>query len=137
VEALARSDDVAERLATLDPREPVFARLRQALADARALAARTDLPELPREVPTLRPGDRHRAVVPVRRWLAALGDLPASVPAPDEMIYDRSMADAVKRFQLRHGRDPDGVVGHVALNDLRVPLAVRIEQIELAMERLR
>jgi L,D-transpeptidase YcbB len=134
---LARSDDVADRLAALDPPVPTFARLREALAGMRALAERTDLSALPPDVPTLRLGDRHPAVVSIRRWLAALGDLPASVQSPDEMVYDHDVADAVKRFEMRHGRDPDGVLGRVALHDLRVPLVVRIEQIELAMERLR
>jgi murein L,D-transpeptidase YcbB/YkuD len=137
VAALARSDRVGEQLATLDPPVPIFARLRGALAETRALAARTDLPELAGDTPTLRLGDRHPAVVPLRRWLVALGDLPAPVPPLDEMVYDRDVADAVKRFQLRHGRDADGILGRVALHDLRVPLVVRVEQIELAMERLR
>jgi murein L,D-transpeptidase YcbB/YkuD len=136
--ALAGGDDPARRLAALDPPVPTFARLRDALARTRALAARSDLTEPPDDLPTLHPGDRHPAVPALRRRLGALGDLPETAPPPaDATIYDRDLAEAVMRFQERHGRDVDGILGRVTLRDLRVPLGARVRQIALAMERLR
>jgi murein L,D-transpeptidase YcbB/YkuD len=44
---------------------------------------------------------------------------------------------AVQRFQTRHGLEPDGVIGPATARALAVPLAWRVRQIELAMERLR
>ena len=41
------------------------------------------------------------------------------------------------RLQARHGLDPDGVLGQATQLALRVPLAGRVRQIELALERLR
>ncbi len=138
VGALARSDDPARRLAALDPPVPTFARLRQALAEMRALAARTDLPDVPADLPALHPGDRHPGIPALRSRLVALGDLLETTPAPVEpTVYDRDVAAAVRRFQQRHGLDPDGIVGPVTRGDLRVPLRERVAQVQLAMERLR
>jgi len=140
VAALATSDDPAAALAALDPRVPSFAALREALAEALALAARSDVPDVPADLPVLRPGDRHPGVVPLRRRLTALGDLGPAPPdgaPPDETRYDPETVAAVRRFQARHGGNVDGVVGRDTLRALRVPLAARAEQIALAMERLR
>jgi len=137
VSELAASDAPGARLAALDPPFPVAERMRAALARMRAVAARTDVAPPP-ALPTLRPGDTDAGVPALRRWLAVLGDLPEDTPnPPDPTRYDGALVAAVQRFQQRHGRDPDGIVGEITRRDLRVPVRERIEQIELAMERLR
>jgi murein L,D-transpeptidase YcbB/YkuD len=45
--------------------------------------------------------------------------------------------EGVRRFQIRHGLEPDGVLGKGTQAALRVPVAWRVRQIELALERLR
>jgi murein L,D-transpeptidase YcbB/YkuD len=45
--------------------------------------------------------------------------------------------DAVKKFQGRHGRDPNGRIGAQTLADLNVPLSRRVQQMQLALERWR
>ena len=52
-------------------------------------------------------------------------------------LYAPPIAQAVKRFQERHGLETDGVIGAGTLRALNVPLAQRVRQIELAMERMR
>lgn len=129
--------DPAERLAALDPPFPLFGRLVVALADMRSAAARPDVPAVP-PLPKLRPGDRHPALPGLRRFLAIVGDLPEDGPAPvDPTRYEAGFEAAVRRFQRRHGRADDGVIGKATLADLRVPLSQRVTQIELALERLR
>lgn len=135
--ALAAADDPAQRLAALDPPMPLFANLRAALARMRALASRPDLPEVPDDLRVLHPRDRNAAVPALRGRLAALGDLDTGEPPADPTVYDGDVVVAVRRFQARHGRDADGVVGRMTLHDLRVPLAARAQQIVLTMERLR
>src|SRR5690606_22172051 len=76
----------------------------------------------------------------LRAHLATLGDLPADAPAPaaeSAERYDDALVAAVKRYQTRHGLAPDGVIGPATLKSLQVPIADRVVQIELAMERLR
>lgn len=127
------------RLAQLDPPLPQFATLREALRHYRELAARPDLAPLPR-LATLHPGDSDPGVPALRAHLAALGDLPADAAAhepPHGHVYDPALVAAVKRFQGRNGLAADGVVGAGTLRELQVPLADRVEQIELAMERMR
>ena len=127
------------RLAQLDPPFPQFASLRDALRRYRELAARTDLAPIPK-LPKLKPGDTDPGIPVLRAHLAALGDLPAVAPAPSaEHVhrYDAALAEAVKHFQDRNGLAADAVIGAGTLQALQVPAADRVEQIELAMERMR
>jgi len=139
VRELADGGDPVARLASLDPPLPQYAQLRAALAQYRALAARGDLAVVP-AMPKLEPGDAHAGVPALRAHLATLGDLPADAPAPaPESVerYDEALAAAVKRYQARHGLAADGVIGPATLKSLQVPIADRVVQIELAMERMR
>ena len=134
--ALAGSPDPRGRLAALDPPFAAFATLQQALAEYRTLAA-AGLPPVP-AFPKLTPGDTHAELPALRDRLIALGDLPAdTLPPLDPTRYDDALAAAVIVFQTRHGLAPDAVVGRATLAALMVPPAARVEQIELAMERLR
>jgi murein L,D-transpeptidase YcbB/YkuD len=45
--------------------------------------------------------------------------------------------EAVKRFQRRHGLDPDGWLGRETLRELDTPLSYRVLQLELTLERWR
>jgi murein L,D-transpeptidase YcbB/YkuD len=62
--------------------------------------------------------------------------MPAEVDATSD-LFDESLEEAVKRFQQRHGRFDDGIVGTRTLRALNVPVEKRIRQIELNMERWR
>jgi L,D-transpeptidase YcbB len=86
----------------------------------------------------IHPGQLYADVETLRRELIAFGDMPPDAPAPREPgRYDRSIADGVRRFQVRHGLEPDGILGKSTIAALRVPLTWRVRQIELALERLR
>jgi murein L,D-transpeptidase YcbB/YkuD len=69
--------------------------------------------------------------------LVAFGDLPQQTLPPGSTVYQGELVAAVKQFQLRHGLEPDGVIGRATLAALRVPLDWRVRQIELSLERLR
>jgi len=54
-----------------------------------------------------------------------------------EPVLDPALVDALKRFQARHGLDPDGVLGQATYRALTTPLSLRVQQIELSLERMR
>jgi murein L,D-transpeptidase YcbB/YkuD len=129
-------DDV---LRSLEPRVSHYVRARATLATYRVLAEAGE----PAAVPTL--SAAQKKITPGQAWtgapqlaarLRALGDL---VLEADQMQagYSGVLVDAVKRFQTRHGLEADGVIGAATIRALNVPIAARVRQIELAMERMR
>jgi murein L,D-transpeptidase YcbB/YkuD len=137
------SQRIAETASAFTPPLVVYRGLRDALARYRHLAADPTLVAPPPAGKTLRPGDPYPEVAALRRFLVAVDDLPADAPVQEPPgagggpLYEGALVDGVKRFQARHGLEPDGVVGKETSAALRVPLAWRVRQIELALERLR
>jgi len=82
----------------------------------------------------LKQGMRDPRVVLLRKRLLATGDIAAS--EGDQFSFDQSVYDGVRRFQARHGLDPDGVVGRGTVETLNVPVATRIDQLEVNLKRL-
>jgi murein L,D-transpeptidase YcbB/YkuD len=83
----------------------------------------------------LRTGAQGGAVSALRRRLMASGDLKESVGQPD--VFDVYVMTAVKRFQMRHGLVPDGVVRVSTFAALNVPAEDRLRQLELNLPRLK
>ncbi len=109
--------------------------MEQALARYRQLAAQGDGPRLPDRT-TLRPGDTSPAVADLRRRLELMGDL-APGQSSDRYGYDMALEAAVKRFQLRNGVEPTGIVYGITQRLLNVTFATRARQLELNIGRMR
>jgi murein L,D-transpeptidase YcbB/YkuD len=127
---------VAATARELAPPLALYRGLRSMLARYRSLAADQTLAALPMSASTIRPGDPYDGGA-LGRWLVAFGDLPADTTFSTESTYDGVLVEGVKHFQMRHGLEADGVLGKGTQAALRVPLAGRVRQIELALERLR
>jgi L,D-transpeptidase YcbB len=128
-------DALTSMVTEAEPRLPIYQRLKTTLAAYRHLAQDASLEPL-LEQEALQPGQPYEATASLAHLLAALGDLPVGTQvAPDR--YDGALIAAVKRFQDRHGLRSDGVLGKATIAQLNVPLARRVRQIELALERLR
>jgi murein L,D-transpeptidase YcbB/YkuD len=70
--------------------------------------------------------------------LRLVGDLPAGANVPaDGTVYEGPLVEAVKNFQRRHGREPDGRITAQTLADMNVPLSSRVRQMQLTLERWR
>jgi murein L,D-transpeptidase YcbB/YkuD len=52
-------------------------------------------------------------------------------------LFDEGLEEAVKKFQLRHGLNPDGVVGEGTIKLLNIPLVEKIKQMEINVQRLK
>jgi murein L,D-transpeptidase YcbB/YkuD len=135
LEKALAEDRVEQSLAGLMPDAPPYRALRDALADYRKRAAAGPWPALPASL-KLKPGQRGAQVAALADRLAASGDYaPRAGDRPT--TYREDLQVAVKRFQSRHGLEPDAVVGPSVVAQLNVPIEQRIRQIELNLERWR
>ncbi|HUF23181.1 MAG TPA: L,D-transpeptidase family protein [Vicinamibacterales bacterium] len=133
-EALA-DGNVEKAIADAAPQHPEYAALRKALADHRRIATWGGWPKVPADI-KLKEGAEHDAVPVLRKRLAMTHDYKGNADDPSR-VYDKALVDAVKLFQLRHGLAEDGVVAGRTLAAMNVPVAERVRQIELNMERWR
>jgi len=138
---VAGASDVAVALSQVEPAYPGYRRTVQALSTYQELAKidngeQLPPPAVPKKAITC--GEAWPGVPRLARLLRLVGDLPpdANVPA-GRAIYDGVLVDAVKHFQLRHGRDASGRIDAQTLADLNVPLSRRIQQMQWTLERWR
>jgi murein L,D-transpeptidase YcbB/YkuD len=136
IAAAATGDSVARLVGALEPHLAQYRNLRLHLARYRRLAADTSFGALVVNR-VVRPGDLYSGVSALRHRLIALGDLAPAEAGEAGDVYTELVASAVRRFQVRHALEPDGVLGRGTLAALNVPFTARVEQIELALERLR
>jgi len=127
--------DIEGGLKGLLPAQQGYGRLKTSLVVYRALAERGGWPVIPGDS-RLEKGMKGDRVPVLRSRLKVTGDMPAPVDSASD-LFDESVEEAVKRFQLRHGLYDDGIVGARTLRALNVPVEKRIRQIELNLERWR
>ncbi|HET6958230.1 MAG TPA: L,D-transpeptidase family protein, partial [Vicinamibacterales bacterium] len=131
---------LVETVADLRPQFAQYRALRTMLARYRlfAPAAVSAQERLPPLASVVHPGERYAGIDALYRLLATVGDLPGGTAAPAaSTAYEGALVEGVRRFQVRHGLSADGVLGKSTQAALRIPLARRVRQIELALERLR
>jgi murein L,D-transpeptidase YcbB/YkuD len=132
------SSDVAGALAKVEPPYPGYQRTIQALHSYLEFVKEYDWNQLPAIQKTIAPGDSYSGVPQLSKLLRLVGDLSADANVPaDGMVYQAPLVDAVRSFQRRHGRTPDGRITAQTLADLNVPLRNRIRQMQLTLERWR
>jgi len=130
--------DVTGALAQVEPSYPGYKRTIAALHTYLELAKQSDDSKLPVPKKTIAPGDTYAGIPQLAQKLRLVGDLPAdAVVSADATVYHGALVEAIKNFQRRHGREPDGRIGAQALADLNVPLSVRVRQMQLVLERWR
>jgi murein L,D-transpeptidase YcbB/YkuD len=126
---------VAKSLQELTPAHRQYTQLRDALARYREIAQRGGWPLVPQDT-KLKPGQRHPNVAAVAARLAASGDYTGKIGEQDPE-YGADLQEAVKRFQRRHGLEPDAVIGRAVVAQMNVPADARVQQIALNLERWR
>jgi murein L,D-transpeptidase YcbB/YkuD len=130
-EALA-AEDVYQRVEALRPTHSLYTGLERELARYRTAV---ETPQTPlASGPTLRPGDSDMRVPRLRARLIASGDLEQAA-ASDALDYDTALEAAVQSFQARMGLASDGAVGADTIAELNVPLADRITQLRVNLDR--
>ncbi|WP_374569831.1 murein L,D-transpeptidase [Phenylobacterium sp.] len=117
--------------------EPTFPRYRALQAGCRRYAALVASGgwEPLADGPALRAGDHDPAVAALRLRLAREGYAPATAQDPE--LFDDALAEALGRFQERHGLEADAVLGPKTRAALNVTAQARLSQIEMNLERWR
>ncbi len=135
VPAAVEAGRIRELIEEMDSDDETYQRLLRALAEYRALAADASW-RPPQFETTLRPGDMSDAIPDLARSLTLLRDLSEGAES-QAGLYTGALVEAVRRFQTRHGLDPDGVIGARTSRALAVSPATRVRQIQLSLERFR
>jgi murein L,D-transpeptidase YcbB/YkuD len=125
--------DVRTSIPTISPQ--IIGALQTAISEYSAIVSRGGWPTVPSDK-TLRIGMSDPAVVVLRQRLAIAGDLPAAA-ANTSPAFDSYVDAAVRRFQARHGIQPDGVVGDSSFAALNISAQVRLTQLATNLTRLK
>jgi murein L,D-transpeptidase YcbB/YkuD len=118
-------------------REPTFdagaaQRIREAALSYADVAVRGGWPTVPPDANFVLGGSGPNVDL-LRRRLLISGDLATDGGSGP---YDEILAEAVKRFQLRHGLAATGLITPRTLEALNVPVRTRIQQLESSLARL-
>ena len=135
LEQALEKNRVGASLQDLTPQHPQYIWLREAYAKYRDIAQRGGWTAVPTGL-KLKPGQSDAAVPAIARRLAVTGDYTAS-GTTEETIYGPELQEAVKRFQRRHGLEPDGAIGAAVIAQMNVPVEQRLRQLSLSLERWR
>lgn len=137
-ERVLHARDVRSALEKMEPQLPEYWRTQKALRTYVSSAREDSNEPLPMVKKPVEPGDPYPGLVRLRQLLLRLGDLPpAARETTISQTYEGDLVLAVKRFQERHGLDPDGRLGKSTLKQMNIPLSYRVRQLQLALERWR
>ncbi len=138
LQRLMNARDPEAVLEEVEPQFDGYKRTSKALQTYRRLAQEDQRVELPASEKPVEPGESYSGAARLSTLLSQLGDLPADTLLPSKpQVYEGALVEAVKRFQLRHGLDPDGLIGNKTRRQLNTPLSTRVRQLQLTLERWR
>jgi len=132
------AEDVGAAVAAVEPPYAGYRRAEAALPIYIKLAAQGDGQRLPDPASSVKPGKPYNGMPQLIARLKQLGDLePNADTSADGTIYQGVVVAAVKHFQRRHGLEQDGILGAGTVAELNKPLAFRVQQLQIALERYR
>lgn len=89
------------------------------------------------------PDSSHRDIPEIRERMLVEGDLPPldtmiiQDSLYDPLIYDQLLQRSVERYQIRHGLNPDGVIGRGTVAAMNISVQEKIKLLKANMERAR
>jgi L,D-transpeptidase YcbB len=130
--------DVAAVIQSVEPTFPGYLRSLTALARYREFAKVDSGTQLTVPDQAIAPGGTYPDMPRLAQLLRLVGDLPANATVDATSTrYEGALVVAVKSYQIRHGEDADGKLKAELIREMDVPLAQRVRQIELTLERWR
>jgi murein L,D-transpeptidase YcbB/YkuD len=132
------ADDPAAVLQEVEPIFPGYRRLLAALPAYTEMATKDDNEKLQVPAKPLASGQSYASTARLAKLLKLTRDLPADAElSGNSESYEGALVDAVKHYQSRHGEQADGHLNATTVNELNTPLALRVRQIQLTLERWR
>jgi murein L,D-transpeptidase YcbB/YkuD len=121
---------------TLPTLSPSTAQTTEAsISQYEAIVAKGGWPEVPAIAEGARVGVKSAAIPALRQRLAVAGDL--ELNSGEGQVFDSFVDAAMRRFQVRHGLHPDGVVHDTTLRALNVSAELRLQQLKINATRLK
>lgn len=134
LERAMAENNVRDLLEDLVPKQPIYQRMRNALARYRAIEQAGGWNIIPYG-PSVKRGQDDARVPVVKVRLHQEGYLKSE--PDDSMLLSGAVEKAIKQFQKDHGLEPDGVLGGATLTELNVTAEMRVRQLRVNMERCR
>ena len=128
---------IAHKGEKIDSYEPVniyYKRLKQRLLDYYAIEKAGEWQTLVMGKKKLESGDSAAVIAAIKRRLLLLQDMDS---ADSSWLFTDALRAAVKKFQLRHGMQDDGIIGAATLHKMNEPPQVAIRKMLVNMERMR
>ena len=129
--------ELRKELEDLQPKDVQYGKLREALAQYRALEDQEGISIKIPDALRLKPGDTSEHVPAIKKRLMLTNDLKSSQAGRDSMVYDSALLHAVKQFQRRHGLEEDALINKELVGYLNMPFRNMADIIALNLERLR
>jgi len=134
---ISANDPVAV-VRTVEPAFPAYLRMLDALHRYREFAKVDTGKQMSVPLKPIAPGGTYADLPRLSQLLQLVGDLPPNAKVdPNSTAYQGTLVEAVKSYQVRHGELPDGHLKAELIKEMNVPMAHRVRQIELALERWR
>jgi L,D-transpeptidase YcbB len=113
---------------------PSYGLLKEKLATYYDIHTKGGWPVIPAAKKSYKKGVTAPAIVLIKKRLQLTDDL----PAPDtSQVFNDTLEKAVKKFQRRHGLEANGIIDKTTLKEMSVPVAHRIQQLLINMDRMR
>lgn len=128
--------NLARAFDSLEPTAPGYLRTKEAFSRLIVLAREPQIVLPPLKKP-LKPQDRWAGIAAMTVLLARTGDLHDSSSTTPSARYDETLIRATESYQARHGLPPDGTLSLETYRELAIPIADRITQLSLTLERWR
>lgn len=123
-----------EGVQSYEPVNPYYKHLKDALINYYAIEKNGGWEPIVTTKKKFQKGDTAITIIDIKRRLSLTGDY--SQPDSSNLFTD-SLFEAVKRFQYRYGLKPDGVIAGATLQEMNQPVAKRIKQMLINLERMR
>jgi len=83
-------------------------------------------------------GESDPRIPTIRQILTTMGDYDTNENiSTASTVFDKTLVEAVKNFQTRHGLEPDGTIGARTQSEMAISADYRVAQIKATLEKMR